>query len=975
MKLQAVIFDLDGVITDTAEVHYLAWKRLADEEGFPFDRQVNERLRGVSRRASLEIILDGRPASQEQIGEEQILEMMARKNSYYVAGLQQITPAKLLPGAVELIQELRGAGIKVGLGSASRNARPVLDRLGILPLLDVIADGHSVTRSKPAPDVFLHAASELGISPGKCAVVEDAASGIDGALAAGMWAIGLGPIERVGHAHARFDSLDGLGLPTILDALESASWTIAEPRFVPDERHHKETVFTIGNGYQCVRGAFEEGYPEDMPAGFVHRLWDDAPVFFTELANIPRWWDVAIWVDGERFRLDRGIVLGFRRWVDLRTGILQRWVRWRATENSPVVDLHFERLVPLSNAHQALMRVRIEAVGEQVDVRVITGLDGHVENVGLLHWRFVEQGQTADTAWLHVRTRGTGTELALAVAVVTTGDGVYESGTCDMDGRPVVERRARLESGKGLTLEKFVGVVSSNESETPLDDARRVAREASAQGYEALVAANASGWAESWDVADVVIEGDIEAQIALRFNIFQLIIAAPRFTDRASIGAKTLSGFGYRHHVFWDTEIFMLPLFIFTQPDIARNMLMYRYHTLAGARAKATANGYEGAQFAWESADDGREVTPTWVPNADDPTGLIRIWTGDIEIHITADIAYAAMQYWRVTGDDLWMRDFGAEIVLDGAKFWASAAQLEDDGKYHYRNVIGPDEYHDRIDDNAFTNGMAKWHLETGLDLLAWLGKNHPHRHAELSADLDLSEVRLAKWGDIIGCMLLPEDAESGLIEQFSGYFDLEDADFTLMRDPARRRSMPDLLGIEGCARTQILKQPDVLMLQYLLPDRFSPEQVRANYDYYDPRTDHEHGSSLGPSISAIMACRVGDIEAAYGHFLRAARTDLQDVRHNARDGIHGASAGGLWQAVVFGFCGLRVDEHGWRTQPALPPHWTRLCFKFYHLGKCQTVDINTVDINTVDIGPDKPLSVVRDLDTESAVSVAGHGA
>ena len=172
-----------------------------------------------------------------------------------------------------------------------------------------------------------------------------------------------------------------------------------------------------------------------------------------------------------------------------------------------------------------------------------------------------------------------------------------------------------------------------------------------------------------------MIEGDNEAQLALRFNIFQLLIAAPRYTDRASIGAKTLSGFGYRHHAFWDTEIFMLPLFSCTQPELARNMLMYRWHNLPGARAKAVGNGYEGAQFPWESAGDGREVTPTWVPHFADPTQLIRIWTGDIEIHITADVAYGVMQYWHVTGDDAFMRDYGAEIVLDGAKFWASAAQ------------------------------------------------------------------------------------------------------------------------------------------------------------------------------------------------------------------------------------------------------------------------------------------------------------
>jgi kojibiose phosphorylase len=231
-----------------------AWQRLADEERLPFDRQTNERLRGVSRRDSLEIILAGRPATAEQIAE-----MMARKNSYYVAMLEQVTPADLLPGAVALLRELRAAGIRVGIGSVSKNTWTVINRLGIADLLDAVADGYSAERAKPAPDIFLKAAEMLGVSPAFCAVVEDAAAGVDAALAAGMWAIGLGPAERVGHAHARFDSLAGVTLADIRKTLEEASWIVAEPVFDPAGLHHKETVFTIGNGNVCVRGAFEEG--------------------------------------------------------------------------------------------------------------------------------------------------------------------------------------------------------------------------------------------------------------------------------------------------------------------------------------------------------------------------------------------------------------------------------------------------------------------------------------------------------------------------------------------------------------------------------------------------------------------------------------------------------------------------------------------------------------------------------------------
>jgi trehalose/maltose hydrolase-like predicted phosphorylase len=429
---------------------------------------------------------------------------------------------------------------------------------------------------------------------------------------------------------------------------------------------------------------------------------------------------------------------------------------------------------------------------------------------------------------------------------------------------------------------------------------------------------------------DVVIEGDIEAQLAMRFNIFQLVIAAPRWTDRASIGAKTLSGFGYRHHVFWDTEIFILPMFSYAQPELAGNMLLYRYHNLPGARQKAAGNGYDGAQFPWESAADGTEVTPTWVPHFADPTQLVRIWTGDIEIHITADVAYGVMQYWHVTGDDAWMRDYGAEIVLDGASFFASAAQLEGTASTTTATSSGRTS---TTTASTTTPSPTPWPVASG-DRAGGAGLAAPGTPGEarqLTDALDLTPERLAHWAHVIGAMFIPVDPETGLMEQFSGYFDLEDADIAVLRDPGRSKSMQAVLGIEGCAETQILKQPDVLMLQYLLPDRFTPEQVKVNYDYYDPRTDHEHGSSLGPSISAIMACRVGDAEGAYQHFMRAARADLHDVRHNASDGIHAASAGGLWQAAVLGFGGLLLHDDGsWMMQPQLPHHWTRLAFKFY---------------------------------------------
>ncbi|WP_052462291.1 glycoside hydrolase family 65 protein [Nigerium massiliense] len=716
-------------------------------------------------------------------------------------------------------------------------------------------------------------------------------------------------------------------------------WVIVEDAVPEPERvRHRETVFTIGNGAQCVRGSFEEGLAGEDPATFLHGVWDDEPVGMSELANLPRWIGVDVWVDGERVSLRRGVVEDYHRRLDLRTGLLTRTARWRANDEAPAVTLAFERFVDASRAGGSAVRVSVTADAD-ARVRLRAPLDSHVENTGRVHFDHV--GQTSDewAASLRVRTRATTIEVAQAAVVTLQGAGSKAWGS-DADGAPAVEHECELTAGTTAVLTKYVATIASVSSADPVGEAFGLARELADAGWAAVLAGSSAVWADRWAASDIVVDGDPEAQIALRYNLFQLQIAAPRFTDRASIGAKTLSGFGYRHHVFWDTESFMLPLFVHTEPEVARNMLAYRWHGLAGARAKAAANGYRGAQYPWESAGEGVEVTPTWVPDLNDRTKLVRIWTGDIEIHITADIAFGVLQYWGATGDDDFMRDMGAEMVLDGARFWASAATLEKDGRYHFREVIGPDEYHDHVDDNAYTNYFARWHLRAAEDVWRWLSDKHPQRAAELGEALAIDDEARASWKTVAAGMFLPLDEKTGLVEQFEGYFALPDADIELLRSPERTESMQQIDGIEGCARTQVLKQPDVMMLQYLLSDEFTSAQLRANYAYYDPRTDHEFGSSLGPSISAVMACRAGDSERGYDHFLRAARADLLDVRHNASDGIHGASAGGMWQAAVYGFAGLRLTADGFSTHPQLPASWKSLTFTFTHRGERHTVTV-----------------------------------
>lgn len=939
ISLKAVIFDLDGVITDTAEYHYRAWKQLADEERLPFTREDNEQLRGVSRRDSLLRLLKGR-----EFPEPKLQSMMDRKDGYYREMIQQVTPADLLPGVERLLDELDAARIPYVIASASRNAPAVVQRLGIEHRLAALVDGSSVSRQKPAPDLFRYAAAKLNVSPADCLVVEDAEAGIEAALVAGMHALALGPAERfaaiAGWRGSRFASLETVSLADLERAMQhDAAWTISNPSFEPDQQHHRETVFTMGNGYFCSRGTLEEGYPGDHPLTLAHGVFDDMPISFTELANLPAWLDMTITVDGRLYRLDQGTCLAFERHLDLWSSVLQRSVRWQAPSGA-VLDLTFERFASYATPHVGALRVLITPVNQMCSVTVATGINGHVSNEDLLHWFHLDQGQTDDgNIWLHSRTRHSGLELAAAATVHASPEATVTVQQCI--GQPRVIVSQKVAPCQTLQVDKLVSYTTSRDPGAPSGNVvTRAIGLLADREYDAEKTDHITAWSALWEDSDVEIEGDPEAQIAIRFNLYQLLIAAARQDERVSIGAKTLSGLGYRGHVFWDTEIFIVPFFSYTQPDLARNMLMYRYHTLPGARRKAAANGYDGAQYAWESAVTGDEVTPTWVP---DPKGkgLIRIWTGDIEIHISADIAYTIMQYWHATGDDPFVRDYGAEMILDTACFWGSRAEPEvEDGqrRYAFRDVIGPDEYHDHVDNNAFTNRMAQWHLQTAFEVLDWLDAHHPARAQELRHALDLSEERLAHWRDVIENVILLHDPATGLFDQFEGFFDLKPIAPETIRQSDR--SMQLVLGIEGANETQILKQADVIMLLCLLREEFDRRTWQVNWDTYMPITDHQYGSSLGPSFHAWAACEIGRPDEAYEHFMLAARADLRDIRGNAGDGIHAASAGGLWQAIVFGFAGLRLTADGPTIRPQLPSSWQHLRFLIRFRGNKYVVDV-----------------------------------
>jgi len=724
-------------------------------------------------------------------------------------------------------------------------------------------------------------------------------------------------------------------------------WTLIEPQFDPAQLHSRETVFAIGNGYMGTRGSFEEGYPDALPATLVHGVYDDVPGVYTELANCPDWLALTIVINGDRLRLDRGEILHYERKLDLQNGILSRSVRWRSPTGN-TVDLQFERFASLAD-HQVLgLCCQITPVDFNGTIEVQSSLNGYPDNQGFDHWEQLDRGKIEQGIWLQVRTRSSHIELGMAAKMAAIGTNASWQVTNPLDC-PTLAIAFIATKGQTVGVEKMVTLFTSQDVELPVQVAQ--AKLSNLPSYAMLLSAHQQAWKEAWQQSDIEIEGDINAQLAVRYNLFQLLIGACSHitgeclgNSRVSVPAKTLSGLGYRGHVFWDTEIFILPFFTLTQPDIARSLLTYRYHTLDGARLKAAHSGYKGAMFAWESAATGDEMTPRWSILTDPYAEATRIWCRDREIHISADIAYAIWQYWQVTGDDIWLRDYGAEVILDTAIFWMS--RLEWNAKqerFELGGVIGADEYHEQVNNNAYTNRMVQWNLEKAVAVYEWLQRQFPDRAAQLAQRLQLTPEQLLQFQAAIAQMYIPYDAKTGLIEQFDGFFQLKNVN--LIDYEPRHRSIQAVLGMDETNQSQVLKQPDVLMLLYLMRDTqaflYRPDVLQKNWNYYAPRTDRTYGSSLCPAIHSILAANLGEAAEAYKYFMQAATVDLEDSRGNTADGIHAASAGGVWQAVVFGFAGIQLKDSIPIANPHLPPTWTRLKFKLQWRGTWHSFDLS----------------------------------
>ncbi|MCL5264464.1 MAG: glycoside hydrolase family 65 protein [Chloroflexi bacterium] len=706
------------------------------------------------------------------------------------------------------------------------------------------------------------------------------------------------------------------------------NWLLVEQGFTPAREHEVESLLTIGNGCLGTRGSIAEDGTASLPATFIAGVFDATAKStpFRELVLAPDWVRMRIVIEGDELRLDSGKVLEHWRILDMRQGVLIRDWRHRDLAGR-ITHVQTLRFASLADRHTVVESVALSAKNYTGRISLRYLIDGRVRHTGgAVHLAPV----LSDGTVLAMRTLDSGIVLAFAIGgKMRDAEDTSVTPTTET-GDAWIEKRWEwdAEIGKIYVLDKLVTVHTSREDSSPIGEASKHLVQMEAQGADTLLVEQQSAWASRWRAADVEFTGDDEAQRALRFAGYHLISAANPDDGLVSIGARGFTGEAYKGHVFWDTDIFMLPFYVFTYPQAARALLMYRYHTLAAARTKAQAMGYRGALYAWESADTGEETAPLAVV---DPHGnVVKILSGQQEQHISADVAYAIWQYWQATGDDQFFRDAGAEVILETARFWASRAIKDQGGLYHIRGVIGPDEYHMTVDDNAYTNMMAKWNLERGAETASILQKRWPDEWAQLVEHLNVGAAEPEQWVRVADNLYTGFDPATGLFEQFAGYFALEDID--LASYTPRTAPMDVLLGRSRVQASQVAKQADVIMLIFLLWDQFPPRVREANFRYYEPRTDH--GSSLSPAIHALVAARLNDLALAQRYFRQAAEIDLADNMGNGAMGVHLGALGGLWQATVLGFAGARMRQDGLSFDPHLLPEWRTLRFPLQWRGR-----------------------------------------
>lgn len=713
-------------------------------------------------------------------------------------------------------------------------------------------------------------------------------------------------------------------------------WNLRESTLEKEDIPTRSTVFLLGNGYMGYRGTLEEWKKEETVACIVSNTYDRNGTKPRELCNVPNALYTRVFIGGEETSFLKSKSSNYKRELNLKNATLERRVILEDSKGNKC-EVRVERFCSMDNLHLLLLQYSIKSMESKIEVAIETGIDGDVWDINGPHFESYRTGSSGKTINIEVITREQKIKIAVAETCQVFGrEGCRE--TISKSPKKILRRiEFDLDKHETVTLEKTVAIYTSNDGfKNSLDKAVEDSKQNLALGYNELKEKHAQKWKELWDKSDITIKGDVKAQIVLRYCIYQSIIATPLHTDKLPIGGRGLSCQGYQGAGFWDQDIFNLPMFLYTQPKVARNLLKYRYNTLNGARRKAKRLGYYGAFYAWHSQDTGDEECPSHVFKDSYSERVFRNYFNDRQIHISADVAYAVWNYYLATGDEDFLFRYGAEILFETAQFFISYAYFKKDkGRYELLRVVGSDEYHENVDNDVFTNVMAKFNLTIALKVYYMLQEKNKDILQKIMEKVGIQEKEVKEWKEMARLFYIPSpDKTTRLIKQFDRYFELEDISPSKLK---KRCIHPDeYMGwpIGPAVETQVLKQPDVIMLFFLFDKKYEKETIKANFEYYEPRT--EHGSTMSYCIHSIIAAKINKLDIAYDYFFTSATVDLlaRAPQYKGKfflGGMHIAAYGGTWQAIIHGFMGLFVDEAGLRLSPLLPKKWEEVSFNLIY--------------------------------------------